>query len=89
VVSFLPRPFYPPGERAPVIHVIGGSVDPRAGLKEVEEREFLTLPGLEMQTLRRRAHSQSLHRLRYPGSIYAGVKRNNNVARRPLVRQRS
>jgi hypothetical protein len=36
-------------------------VDPRAGLDDVEHRKFLTLPGLELR-------SQSLYRLRYPGS---------------------
>jgi Rad3-related DNA helicase len=29
---------------------IGGWVDPRAGLDEVEKRKFLTLPGLELNT---------------------------------------
>jgi hypothetical protein len=44
-------------------------VDPRAGLDDVEKRKFLTLPGLELQPLSRPAHSQSLYRLRYPGSL--------------------
>jgi hypothetical protein len=43
-------------------------VDPRAGLDDVEERKFLTLPGLELLPLGRPARSQSLYRLRYPGS---------------------
>jgi hypothetical protein len=38
---------------------------PKAGLDDVEKRKFLTLPGLE---LGHPAHSQSLYRLRYPGS---------------------
>jgi hypothetical protein len=29
-------------------HWIGGWVGPRAGLKDVEERKFLTIPGLEL-----------------------------------------
>jgi hypothetical protein len=41
-------------------------VGPRAGLDDVEKREFLTPPELELQPLGRRAHSQSLYRLRYP-----------------------
>jgi hypothetical protein len=43
-------------------------VGPRAGLDDVEKRKFLTLPGLELRPLRRPARSQSLYRLRYPGS---------------------
>jgi hypothetical protein len=58
----------PPGERAPGNHWIGGWVGPRAGLDDVKKRKFLTLPGLEFRLLGRPAHSQSLYRLRYPGS---------------------
>jgi hypothetical protein len=57
------------GERAPVTHWIGGWVDPRADVDDVEKRKFLTLPGIELRTLGRPAHSQSLYRLRYPGSV--------------------
>jgi hypothetical protein len=32
VVTFTLRPLYPPGEKAPGTHWIGGSVGPRAGL---------------------------------------------------------
>jgi hypothetical protein len=39
---------FTPGERAPVTHWIGGWVNPRAGLDDVEKRKFLTLPGLEL-----------------------------------------
>jgi hypothetical protein len=35
-------------ERAPGTHCIGGWVDPRAGLDDVEERKFLILLGLEL-----------------------------------------
>jgi hypothetical protein len=38
-------------------------VDPRAGLNDVKNRKFLTLPGLELQLLSRPARSQSLYRL--------------------------
>jgi hypothetical protein len=44
-------------------------VDPRTGLDDVEKRIFLTLPGLELRTLGLPARSQSLYRLRYPGSL--------------------
>jgi hypothetical protein len=43
-------------------------VDPTAGLDDVEKRESLTLPGLELRPLSRPVRSQSLYRLRYPGS---------------------
>jgi hypothetical protein len=48
-------------------------VGPRTGLDDVEKRKFLTLPGLELRPLCRSARSQSLYRLRYPGS--AGNRR--------------
>jgi hypothetical protein len=46
---------------APDTHWIGGWVDPRAGLDNVEKRKFLTLPGLELRALRRPARSKSLY----------------------------
>jgi hypothetical protein len=52
-------------------HWIGGWVDPRVGLEDIEKRKFLTVPGLELRPLGRPAHSQSLYRLCYPGSPYA------------------
>jgi hypothetical protein len=54
--------------KEPGTHWIRGWVDPRAGLDDVEKRKFLTLPGLELRPLCRAARSQSLYRLRYPGS---------------------
>jgi hypothetical protein len=36
---------FTPGEKPPIL--IGGWVDPRAGLDNTEERKFLSLPGLE------------------------------------------
>jgi hypothetical protein len=51
---------FTPGEIAPGTLSIGGWVDPRAGLDNVEKRKFLTLPGLELRTLGRPA-SQSLY----------------------------
>jgi hypothetical protein len=47
---------FTPREIAPGTHWIGGWVEPRAGLDDVEKRKFLTLPGLEL-------------RLRYSGSL--------------------
>jgi hypothetical protein len=52
------------GERAHGTHWIGGWVDPRASLDDVEKRTFLTLLRLELRTLGRPARSQSLYRLR-------------------------
>jgi hypothetical protein len=45
----------------------------RASLDDVEKRKFLTLPGLELRPLGRLARSQSLYRLRYPGSLSTRV----------------
>jgi hypothetical protein len=58
------------GESAPGTHWIEGWVNPRAGLDDVEERKFLSLPGLELRPIRRRARSQSLYRLLYPVSNF-------------------
>jgi hypothetical protein len=55
-------------ERAPDTHWIGGWVGPRASLDDVEKRKCLPLPRLKFRPLGRPAHSQSLYRLRYPGS---------------------
>jgi hypothetical protein len=57
---------FPSRERAPDTHWIGGWVDHRANLYDLDNREFLTLPGLELQILSHPARSQSLYRLRYP-----------------------
>jgi hypothetical protein len=48
---------FAPWERAPGTHWIGGWVDLRAGLDDVEKRKFLTLPGLELRPLGRPARS--------------------------------
>jgi hypothetical protein len=52
------------GERARGTHWIGGWMGPRASLEDMEERKFLTLPGLELRPLAHPARSQSLSRLR-------------------------
>jgi hypothetical protein len=59
---------FTPGERAPSTHWIGGWVDPRAGLDDVEKRKFLILSVLELRPLGCQALSQLLYRLSYPGS---------------------
>jgi hypothetical protein len=70
---------FTPGERAPGTHWIEGWVDPRVGLDDMEKRQFLTLPRLEPRSLGRPARSQSLYRLRYPGS------KNVNITRVKIV----
>jgi hypothetical protein len=74
VVSFTPRSLYPPGERVLGTHWIGGWVDPRAGVEDVEKKKILTVPGLELRPVGRPAHSQSLYRQRY-----LGWKREDNT----------
>jgi hypothetical protein len=59
---------FTPGERAPGTHWIGGWVDPRAGLDDIEKRNFLTLPELELRPFSRPARSQLVYRLLYPAS---------------------
>jgi hypothetical protein len=44
-------------------------MSPGTGLDDMEMRKFLPSPGLELQSLGRPARSQSLYRLRYPGSL--------------------
>jgi hypothetical protein len=44
---------FTPGEGAPGTHWIGGWVDLRAGLDDLEKRKFLTIPGLELRPLGR------------------------------------
>jgi hypothetical protein len=65
VVNITLLPLYP-REGAPGTHWIESWVDPRAGLEEVGKRKSLTIPGLELRSLGRPAHSQSLCRMRYP-----------------------
>jgi hypothetical protein len=48
-------------------HWIGGCVELRAGLDDMEKRKSLTLPRLEFRLLVRPTRSQLLQRLRYPG----------------------
>jgi hypothetical protein len=61
---------FTPGGSAPGTHWRGGLVDPRAGLDDLERIKFFTLPVLELRPLGRQDCSQSLYRLRYPGSCF-------------------
>jgi hypothetical protein len=66
---------FTPGERALGTHWIRVWVDPRASLDDFEKRTFLPQPGLELRPLGRPVRSQSLYRLRYPGSLWLRMKR--------------
>jgi hypothetical protein len=59
---------FTPEERVVSTDWIKGWVEPRAGLDDVEWRKFLTVLGLELRPVDRPTRSQSLYRLRYPGS---------------------
>jgi hypothetical protein len=52
--------------RYPLDSRLGG---PTAGLDDMEKKKILPPPGLELRPLGRSARSQSLYRLRYPGSL--------------------
>jgi hypothetical protein len=68
-----------PGGTAPGTNWIGAWVGPRTGLDDVEMRKFLTLPGLELRPLYHSALSQSLYRLRHPGSTDNISVKSNKV----------
>jgi hypothetical protein len=57
------------GERAHVAHWIGGWVGLRTSQDDMEKKKLLDPTGTRTPTLSRPARSQSLYRLRYPGSI--------------------
>jgi hypothetical protein len=65
VVSFMPQTFYAQGKSSqyPLDRRLGG---PRTGLDDMENREILTLPGLELRPLGSPACSQTLYRPHYP-----------------------
>jgi hypothetical protein len=67
VISFTPRPLYHRG-KSPRYPLDRSWAGPKGGLDDVEKRKFLTLPGLELRPLCHPARSQSLYRLRFPGS---------------------
>jgi hypothetical protein len=58
-----------PGKEPPGTHSTGGWVGPTACLDDVQKRTFLNILGLELRPLGL-VRSQSLYRLRYPGSLY-------------------
>jgi hypothetical protein len=57
-----------PSRLTPATHWIGGWVDPRASLDDVEKIKFLTVPGLELRLHGRPVRRQSLYQLGYPSS---------------------
>jgi hypothetical protein len=59
-----------PGRFTRGTHWVGGWVDPRAGLDDMEKRKFFTLPGLELRFLGPPPRSQSLYRLNTTQSRY-------------------
>jgi hypothetical protein len=62
-------------------------VGPRTGLDHIENRKFFPLPGLELRSLNRPARSQSLYRLRCPGSPL--MKHNRLKLNSPVRRYQS
>jgi hypothetical protein len=61
------------GERASSTRRRGGWVGPRNGLDYLERRKFLNQPGFEFRLISCPIRSQSVYRLRYPGSV--GIRR--------------
>jgi hypothetical protein len=55
-------------EKAHATHYIGGQVDPKAGLDNMEKLKLLTLQRPELRPLGRPDRSESLYRLCYPGT---------------------
>jgi hypothetical protein len=78
VDSFTPLPLYS-GERAPGTHWIGGLIDPRVGLDDMEKLKFFTLPGIEVRPLCRLARIQSLYQLSKCGFHLVYLVRKNNT----------
>jgi hypothetical protein len=69
VVSVTPRPRFTTLERTRGTHCTGGWVSLRACVDtDDREKNFLPLPGIELRSLGRPVHSQTLYWLRYPGS---------------------
>jgi hypothetical protein len=60
---------FTPWERALGANWIGGWVDPRVCLDDMEKLKFLIVPVLELQPLCCPARRQSLYRLRYRVSL--------------------
>jgi hypothetical protein len=81
LVSFTPRPLHP-RERATGTHCIGGWVDPRAGLDDMEQRKFLTLPGLELRPLGRPARCHKKRPYQYWTSLNYKLKQKGGEQKR-------
>jgi hypothetical protein len=62
-------------------------VGPKADLEDVEKRKFLTLTQLKLRPFRCPDRSQSLYRLRYPGSPKKNTSRTQitNIGKAPTV----
>jgi hypothetical protein len=63
---------------------------PRAGLDNVEKRQFFLLPGLELRPLGRPARSQLLYRFSYSGSFqtwrgHAKILRRMDKTRKTIL----
>jgi hypothetical protein len=78
VVSFTPRPLYPP-EREPGTDRIGGWVDPRTAMDDVEKRKFLKLPRLELRPIGRPASSYATTLSRLLGNKYKYILINGII----------
>jgi hypothetical protein len=70
---------FTPGKGPPGTHWIGGWLNPRAGMDDVEKRTLLPyLDSNSDPTPGRPVRSQSLYRLRYPGFAPSGNNRNKD-----------
>jgi hypothetical protein len=76
---------FSPAEKTLSSLSIGGWLGPRTGVVEVERRKILPIPGLELRLLDRLAHSQSLYRLSYPGSL---LKKRNSKYQNAIPTER-
>jgi hypothetical protein len=76
--------FHTPAALPPGTHLIGGWVDPRAGMKDLEKEKFLTLPGLglELRPLCRPARSQSVYR---PRLLYVRESSSKYIGTNPWL----
>jgi hypothetical protein len=78
VVSFTLQPLYPRGKspQYPLDRRLGG---PQTWSGQRGEEKILPLLGLKLRSLGRPTRSQSLYRLRYPGSNNNNNNNNNNL----------
>jgi hypothetical protein len=77
-----------PGERATGTHWIGDCVGPRAGEDDMQNWRFLDLLGLDLRSLCRPAHSQSLYQLTEDGGdTYLGNVGFNKTHTAPQPRR--